>query len=127
MQVWTKLTTLMCIVYHLQCVKLQLKETFPLWATLSPGREPSLPSRLRKIPAGCRYLLTGYSCFSHYSRHSDTMSLGSVLKSYNKLASLPLGKYIFSKIFCLNAPYFLSISPIVNDLKAGFGMLYPSA
>jgi hypothetical protein len=108
--------------------KVAMKGNIPVAgnSTARPGTFPTFKIA-RKIPAGCRYLLTGYFCFSHNSRHSDTMSLGSVLKSYNKLASLPLGKYIFSKIFCLNAPYFLSISPIVNDLKAGFGMLYPSA
>jgi hypothetical protein len=32
-----------------------------------------------------------------------------------------MGKYLFSQLFCLKAPYFRTISPIVNDMKAGHG------
>ncbi len=50
------------------------------------------------------------------------MSLGTVLKTYNQLASLPFGKKIFSILFSLKAPYFANIRATVNDLKPGTGI-----
>jgi hypothetical protein len=49
------------------------------------------------------------------------MTLGNVAKLYSSFAKYPMGKYLFSQLFCLKAPYFMSISPIVNDMKAGYG------
>mmetsp|Transcript_89667 Transcript_89667/g.175488 ORF Transcript_89667/g.175488 Transcript_89667/m.175488 type:complete len:161 (+) Transcript_89667:157-639(+) len=52
------------------------------------------------------------------------MSLGNVLGMYNKFAKYPLGKAIFSKLFCLKAPYFRTISPGINDLKPGHASVF---
>ena len=41
------------------------------------------------------------------------------LKLYESCANLPLGKQIFSKALCTKAPFFSSISPVVNDLVPG--------
>ena len=49
------------------------------------------------------------------------MTLGNVAKMYNTITKYPLGKYVFSQLFCLKAPYFMSINPMVNDLKSGYG------
>jgi hypothetical protein len=49
------------------------------------------------------------------------MTLTSVAKMYDKLTKYPFGKAIFSNLFCIKAPYFMSISPMVNDLKSGYG------
>ena len=48
------------------------------------------------------------------------MSFFNVLKMYNKLQGVPLGKSLFNLAFCFKAPYFLTIFPSVNDLKAGY-------
>lgn len=50
------------------------------------------------------------------------MSLGSgaILKQWNKLQNLPFGKTIFSYLFSVQAPYFLTIRPHVHELKSGF-------
>jgi acyl-coenzyme A thioesterase PaaI-like protein len=47
----------------------------------------------------------------------------SVLAAYNKLQGLPLGKYIFSRIVCLKAPYFKTIKPRFTELKPGYGKI----
>jgi len=39
---------------------------------------------------------------------------------YQKLAAIPKGKAIFSKMVCLKAPFFSSISPLVNELKPNY-------
>ena len=43
----------------------------------------------------------------------------NVLKIYKSLASYPLGKHIFSALFSLKAPYFMTIFPVVRELKEG--------
>jgi hypothetical protein len=47
--------------------------------------------------------------------------IGQVLKVYNTLAQYPGGKKIFSMMFAFKAPYFRTISPLVEDLKPGYG------
>jgi len=42
------------------------------------------------------------------------------LSVYNKLHKLPMGKYIYSKLVCLMAPYFKTIKPRFVDLKPGY-------
>ncbi|MBN1495417.1 MAG: DUF4442 domain-containing protein [Spirochaetes bacterium] len=42
------------------------------------------------------------------------------LSVYDKMRELPMGKYIFSKIVCLMAPYFKTIKPRFIDLKPGY-------
>ena len=49
------------------------------------------------------------------------MSFGNVLKLYNSFKGYPFGKAAFSLFFSVNAPYFLNLRAIVNDLKPGFG------
>ncbi len=38
---------------------------------------------------------------------------------YNSLSRFPLGKCLFSKLFCLKAPYFGSIRPYFEEVKSG--------
>lgn len=42
------------------------------------------------------------------------------LKLYERLSHRPLGKWLFARIVCLNAPYFATISPRFHDLRPGF-------
>jgi len=42
------------------------------------------------------------------------------LKLYERLSKKPLGKWLFAEIICLNAPYFGTIAPRFNELRAGF-------
>lgn len=42
-----------------------------------------------------------------------------ILKLYNQLSRLPLGKPLFSTAVCQQAPYFSSISPQVKGLEPG--------
>mmetsp|Transcript_21183 Transcript_21183/g.50117 ORF Transcript_21183/g.50117 Transcript_21183/m.50117 type:complete len:162 (+) Transcript_21183:39-524(+) len=43
----------------------------------------------------------------------------NVLSLYRKCAPYPMGKQAFSLMFCMKAPYFWSIRPLVEDLKPG--------
>lgn len=43
----------------------------------------------------------------------------SMLNIYNRVTKLPLGKRIFSKMVCVKAPYFNTIKPLFEELKAG--------
>lgn len=45
----------------------------------------------------------------------------SVLRLYRKLASRPLGRWLFSRLVCWKAPYFASISPRIVSLAPGRG------
>ncbi|MGH8262963.1 MAG: hotdog fold domain-containing protein [Steroidobacterales bacterium] len=42
------------------------------------------------------------------------------LQLYERLATKPLGKWLFAEIICLNAPYFGTIAPRFNELRPGF-------
>jgi len=44
---------------------------------------------------------------------------GGVMKLYNKVHSLPLGKNMFSLAFAMFAPYFMTIAPKVEHLAPG--------
>jgi len=44
-----------------------------------------------------------------------------VLSIYNKLAGKPLGKWLFSKLICLKAPYFGSVRPRIVLLQPNRG------
>ncbi|RYY78883.1 DUF4442 domain-containing protein [archaeon] len=46
--------------------------------------------------------------------------MGKVLNIYKTLEPYPLGKWLFSLLFCLAAPYFFSIKPQVNEMKPGY-------
>ncbi len=41
----------------------------------------------------------------------------NVLKIWNSISKKPAGKWTFSKMLCLKAPYFSSISPVFEELK----------
>lgn len=41
------------------------------------------------------------------------------VRIYRRLAGLPLGRWIFTRLICLRAPYFASISPLILDLRSG--------
>lgn len=41
----------------------------------------------------------------------------NVLKMYEKMSKLPMGKYLFSKAVCKRAPYFSTIHPLVTKLS----------
>lgn len=45
--------------------------------------------------------------------------MSNVLKIYNKVSALPMGKKIFSRAVSLKAPYFGTINPHFNELKFG--------
>ena len=46
----------------------------------------------------------------------------SVLASYRRLSSMPGGRWLFSKLVCLKAPYFASIAPRIDVLEPGRGV-----
>jgi len=48
------------------------------------------------------------------------MSDNKVLQLYQKILRWPFGKYIFSTFSARMAPYFSSISPLVEELKPGY-------
>jgi acyl-coenzyme A thioesterase PaaI-like protein len=46
----------------------------------------------------------------------------SVLSLYHRLAPLPAGRWLFSRVICLKAPYFASIAPRIESLAPGRGV-----
>ena len=44
----------------------------------------------------------------------------SNLSWYEKLSGVPMGKLLFSKMVCLKAPFFSSISPLINEFKPNY-------
>lgn len=46
--------------------------------------------------------------------------MSQALKMWNTLKNKPAGKWTFSKLICLKAPYFSSISPVFEELKASY-------
>lgn len=42
---------------------------------------------------------------------------------YRRLAGLPLGRWIFTRLICLRAPYFGSIRPLFRDLRPGVAVV----
>ena len=43
--------------------------------------------------------------------------MASTLELWNKASALPAGKWTFTRMLCLKAPYFSSISPLFQALK----------
>ena len=43
--------------------------------------------------------------------------MATALTLWNKISALPQGKWTFSRMLCLKAPYFGSISPLFQQLK----------
>lgn len=50
------------------------------------------------------------------------MPQSPVLALYNRLAPKPAGRWLFSRLVCLKAPYFSSISPRMDVLEPGRGV-----
>lgn len=46
----------------------------------------------------------------------------SVLALYRRLARWPAGRWLFSRLVCLKAPYFASIAPRIVSLEPGRGV-----
>lgn len=46
--------------------------------------------------------------------------MSQALKIWNTLVNKPAGKWTFSKLICLKAPYFSSISPVFETLRANY-------
>ena len=46
--------------------------------------------------------------------------MSMALSMYNRFAKLPLGKSIFSRLVCVKAPYFGTISPRFVELRPGY-------
>lgn len=46
--------------------------------------------------------------------------MSQTLKIWNKLAAAPGGKWTFSKLLCLKAPYFSSINPVFEVLESSY-------
>ncbi|RYG63544.1 DUF4442 domain-containing protein [archaeon] len=51
-------------------------------------------------------------------------ALSAVKNAYKTLEKYPGGKWAFSMMFCLAAPYFMTIRPLVNEFKPGHGKIY---
>ncbi len=50
----------------------------------------------------------------------STFQMPSNLSVYEKLSGVPMGKALFSKMVCIKAPFFSSISPFVSELKPNY-------
>lgn len=50
---------------------------------------------------------------------SSAPQVPPVLHHYQRLARQPLGRWLFSRIVCFNAPYFATIKPRFHELRAG--------
>lgn len=46
--------------------------------------------------------------------------MNRLLRVYNTCLRLPLGKTVFSRLVCSQAPYFSSIKPLFQELRPGF-------
>lgn len=50
---------------------------------------------------------------------TDPSSVPRVLRHYQSLASMPLGRWLFGRIVCFTAPYFATIRPRFHELRPG--------
>lgn len=46
--------------------------------------------------------------------------MATTLELWNKVSTFPKGKWTFSRMLCLKAPYFGSISPLFIELKPNY-------
>jgi acyl-coenzyme A thioesterase PaaI-like protein len=46
--------------------------------------------------------------------------MNRLMNAYSKCVKLPAGKWIFSKLVCLKAPYCGTIKPLFKELKPGY-------
>src|SRR4051812_36491941 len=47
----------------------------------------------------------------------------SLLRVYEQSARLPRGRWLFSRLFSLKAPYFATVRPAFTDLRPGYAAL----
>lgn len=47
--------------------------------------------------------------------------MSTALSLYNRFEKIPLGKWLFSRLVCLKAPYFGTIRPRFVELRPGYG------
>jgi acyl-coenzyme A thioesterase PaaI-like protein len=47
-----------------------------------------------------------------------------ILDIYQNCSKLPVGKWLFSKLVCLKAPYFNSIKPLFVELEPGYCKIF---
>lgn len=48
--------------------------------------------------------------------------MASVLATYRRISRWPAGRWLFSRLVCLKAPYFASIAPRIETLEPGRGV-----
>jgi acyl-coenzyme A thioesterase PaaI-like protein len=48
------------------------------------------------------------------------MSETPLLNQWNKAQAIPGGKQLFSKLFALKAPYFATVSPLIEELRPNY-------
>ena len=48
--------------------------------------------------------------------------MASVLATYQRISRWPAGRWLFSRLVCLKAPYFASIAPRIESLTPGRGV-----
>lgn len=48
--------------------------------------------------------------------------MAGVLATYRRLSQWPAGRWLFSRLVCLKAPYFASIAPRIETLEPGRGV-----
>ncbi len=46
--------------------------------------------------------------------------MASTLDLWNKASAFPAGKWTFTRMLCLKAPYFSSIAPLFEELKPNY-------
>lgn len=50
--------------------------------------------------------------------------MNKTLSIYKRVAAMPFGRAIFSRLLCLRAPYFKSIRPRFVELRPGYGEIF---
>lgn len=48
----------------------------------------------------------------------------SPYRMYRRLESLPMGRWLFTRLICFRAPYFSSIRPLFRDLRPGSATVF---
>ena len=48
--------------------------------------------------------------------------MAGVLATYRRISRWPAGRWLFSRLVCLKAPYFASIAPRIETLEPGRGV-----
>ena len=53
------------------------------------------------------------------SEQKDEHRVRGPYRTYQRLSALPFGRWLFTRLVCLQAPYFGSIRPLFQDLRPG--------